>query len=63
MRGARGWRREMKEAFGISLLVMGGVGCLLPMVPGIPLMLAGAAVLGHEHRFVRPWLGKLRRPQ
>ena len=51
----------MKEALGLGLLAVGVIGCVIPLLPGIPLLLAGAALLGHEHKLVRPWLSKIKR--
>ena len=49
----------VRSVIGISLLVAGVIGTVLPIIPGIPLFIAGAAVLGPDHRLVRPitdWL-------
>jgi uncharacterized protein YqgC (DUF456 family) len=44
------------------LIVVGLVGLLLPVLPGLPLLLAGLAVIGAEHplrirmvRYLRRW--------
>jgi uncharacterized membrane protein YbaN (DUF454 family) len=63
-------KKAVRTTLGVSLLVAGVIGTLLPVVPGIPLFLAGAAVLGPDHRLVRPltawlkrrgWSGRARR--
>ncbi len=43
----------MRNVAGIALLVAGAIGLLLPIVPGVPLLIAGAAVLGRQHPIVR----------
>jgi hypothetical protein len=51
---------------GNCLLAMGVAGCLLPVVPGVPFLLAGAAVLGANdprvRRIVALWTRLSRRP-
>jgi uncharacterized protein YqgC (DUF456 family) len=47
---------------GIALLIAGLLGLLLPLVPGIPLIAAGVAMLGADHPLVRrgkDWWSKL----
>jgi len=42
-------------------VVAGVAGCLLPIIPGIPLIVAGVAILGTDHALVRrsrAWLEK-----
>jgi uncharacterized membrane protein YbaN (DUF454 family) len=34
-------------------LVLGVIGLALPLLPGIPLLIIGVALLGPEHRFRR----------
>jgi len=43
------------------LIVVGLLGLVLPVIPGVPLLLAGVAVLGQDHPLVRPALAWLRR--
>jgi uncharacterized protein YqgC (DUF456 family) len=45
----------------VTLLVAGVIGTLLPIIPGIPLFIAGAAVLGPDHRLIRPLTDWLKR--
>jgi uncharacterized membrane protein YbaN (DUF454 family) len=42
-----------RTAAGVSLLVVGVIGCILPVMPGIPFLVAGVAVLGTDHAIVR----------
>jgi uncharacterized membrane protein YbaN (DUF454 family) len=52
-----------KTLIGYGLLLLGIMGCLLPIIPGIPFLLGGAAILGWEHPLIRPWAKYLRRRQ
>jgi uncharacterized protein YqgC (DUF456 family) len=54
---------RLREISGLALVAAGIAGCLLPIIPGIPLIIAGAAVLGTDHTLVRRsrnWLEKNR---
>ncbi len=52
--------RTVRAVAGLTLIVAGIVGMLLPIVPGIPLLLAGVALLGSSHPWVRPLMARLR---
>jgi uncharacterized protein YqgC (DUF456 family) len=54
-------KTTVRSAVGVGLLVAGVIGTVLPIIPGIPLFIAGAAVLGPQHPLVRPIAGWLRR--
>ena len=54
-------RRRVRVAAGLALLGIGAVGTLLPALPGIPLMVAGMAVLGPDHPWSRAITNRLRR--
>ncbi len=45
---------------GVPLIGLGLVGLLVPVIPGIPLLLAGVALLGTDHPWVRPCMARLR---
>lgn len=45
---------------GVILIGVGLVGLLLPILPGIPLLLAGVALLGSRHPWVRPFMARIR---
>ena len=47
--------RHLKIVAGLALLAIGVAGLVLPIIPGIPLLVAGAAVLGPRHPIVRPF--------
>jgi hypothetical protein len=54
-------RLKIRRACGIALIVMGLVAIPVPIVPGVPLIVAGAALLGPNHPFVRTgraWLAR-----
>jgi hypothetical protein len=48
---------------GRCLLALGIVGCLLPVIPGIPLLIGAAVLLGPNDPMIRPLLHRLRRPK
>lgn len=52
---------RVRAIVGVLLLVVGLVGLVLPIIPGIPLLLAGVALTGKDHPLVRPVLVRLRR--
>jgi uncharacterized membrane protein YbaN (DUF454 family) len=45
---------------GLTLVALGVIGMLLPVIPGIPLLIAGVALLGTNHPWVRPLIARLR---
>jgi uncharacterized protein YqgC (DUF456 family) len=50
----------VRSAVGLALVVVGVIGTLLPIIPGVPLVVAGIAVLGPDHRLSRALAGRLR---
>ena len=48
---------RLRSIGGVLLVVMGLLGLVFPVIPGVPLLLAGAAVLGPQHPLVRPVVG------
>ena len=50
----------IRTVAGMILIGLGLVGMVLPVVPGIPLLLAGVALLGTNHPWVRPFMARLR---
>ena len=54
-------RAGMLRALGIGLIAAGLAAIPIPVLRGLPLIAAGAAMLGGEHPLVRAgkdWLGK-----
>lgn len=59
------WRMA-RTAVGIVLVVVGAIAWVLPIVPGVPLLLLGVAMLGTRHWMVRPfarWIARWQRPR
>ena len=52
---------NLRALAGYALLLLGIAGILLPIVPGFPFLIAGAAILGWDHWAVRPWAKYLRK--
>jgi hypothetical protein len=60
---SRGWgfMTKLREATGFALVIAGLFGMLMPLIPGVPLLLAGVAVLGTNHPGIQPWIARIRR--
>jgi uncharacterized membrane protein YbaN (DUF454 family) len=52
--------QTIRSVAGVTLIVLGLVGSLVPVLPGIPFLLAGVALLGTKHPWVRPFMARLR---
>ena len=48
-------RRQLKVIGGCTLIFLGLLGMILPIIPGIPILVAGVAILGTDHPIVRPF--------
>ena len=46
---------------GVLLIVLGILGTLLPIIPGIPLLIAGVALIGPKHPLIRPFVERYER--
>jgi hypothetical protein len=46
-------RRSIRTIAGFSLIVAGAIGTLVPVVPGVPMLLAGVALVGTDHPWIR----------
>lgn len=55
------YRRALRVLFGAALVAVGLVGLVLPIIPGIPLLVAGLAILGVQHPWLRPIYSRLER--
>ena len=49
---------RLKIVGGFSLIFIGILGFFIPFLPGIPLILGGAAIVGMEHPWIRPFKQK-----
>jgi uncharacterized membrane protein YbaN (DUF454 family) len=52
--------RTVRLIAGVLLVTLGVIGMLMPVLPGIPLLVAGVALLGSNHPWVRPLVARLR---
>lgn len=46
---------------GVLLVVVGVLGTLLPVIPGVPLLIAGVALIGPKHPLIRPFVERFER--
>jgi uncharacterized protein YqgC (DUF456 family) len=52
---------KLRHAFGILLIAVGLLAVPIPILPGIPIIAVGAALLGSRHPLIRScrmWLQK-----
>lgn len=49
-------KRIARLVGGWTLIVLGVLGCVLPIAPGIPLVLAGLALLAVDYPWAKRWL-------
>ena len=54
-------KNRLKEFGGVGLLALGVLGIALPILPGIPFLIAGVAILGPEHPLIRPFTKRIER--
>lgn len=54
-------RRHLKVVGGCTLIFVGLLGLVLPIIPGIPILAAGVAILGTDHPIVRPFARRIER--
>jgi len=52
--------KRLRTVAGFLLLLVGTAGLVLPFVPGVVLILAGIALVGADHPWLAPILGKVR---
>ncbi len=55
-----GWGDLMRRACGWALMVLGIAGCVLPVIPGIPLLIAGLIILGRDYEWARSALHRVK---
>lgn len=53
------WRR-IRVVTGLTLIGLGMIGTLVPIIPGVPLFIAGVALAGPDHPTVRRLTDRLR---
>ena len=53
--------QKIKLMLGIALCIVGLAGTLVPIIPGVPMIIAGFALMGADHPFVRGAKARLRR--
>ena len=51
----------MRTVAGVMLITIGLIGLVLPIIPGIPLLIAGVATMGRDHPLLRPVFTRLNR--
>jgi len=49
-----------RTAAGWMLLLLGVAGLMLPILPGVPLLIAGLVMLSTEYTWARKWLRRLK---
>ncbi len=52
-------KSKLRTAGGYALIGLGVIGVLLPVVPQVPFFVAGAALLGRDHKLVKGSIGWL----
>lgn len=52
--------KRLRKVAGFLLLLVGTAGLVLPFVPGAVLILAGIALVGADHPWLAPIVGKVR---
>jgi uncharacterized membrane protein YbaN (DUF454 family) len=53
--------RMLAVTAGFGLLAVGVLGMLLPIIPGIPFLILGAALIGKDHPLIRPFVDRISR--
>ena len=51
----------LRTVAGVMLITVGLIGLVLPIIPGIPLLIAGVATMGRDHPLLRPVFARLSR--
>ena len=50
---------KLRDIAGFLLLATGAIGCVLPILPGIPLVLAGIYILAPRYPKIHAWREKI----
>jgi uncharacterized membrane protein YbaN (DUF454 family) len=53
--------RTIRVTAGVTLIALGVIGMLLPVLPGIPLLIAGMALVAPDHPAIRRLRERLKR--
>jgi hypothetical protein len=53
--------RTARTVGGFTLIGVGMIGTLLPIIPGIPMVIAGVALVGPGHPVLRPVMTRIER--
>lgn len=53
--------RWLREVAGWGLLAAGIAGCILPILPGVPLILAGLLILSRDYVWAQRAVGRVKR--
>ncbi len=51
----------LRTVAGVILITVGLIGLVLPIIPGIPLLIAGVATMGRDHPLLRLVFARLNR--
>jgi hypothetical protein len=52
-------KKKLRTAAGFLFLLLGVIGCLLPVIPQIPFFAVGILLIGPHHPFMRPIVAKI----
>jgi uncharacterized protein len=55
------WSDWTRKAGGWALLAIGIAGCVLPVIPGIPFLIAGLIILARDYEWARFALRRVKR--
>lgn len=53
--------QKLRLFLGVMFCIFGLLGVLLPVIPGVPIILAGLALIGPAHPWVRSLKERLKR--
>ena len=51
---------RLREISGLALVIAGLIGCLIPVIPGTPMVIAGVALLGTDHPTIRSSIQRMK---
>ena len=55
------WSDWTRRAGGWALIALGIAGCVLPVIPGVPLLIAGLIILARDYAWARRELRRVKR--